>query len=215
MSSLVTVIIGQVGDGFAPVANHCKGTVYIISQGRLQVKNVAALKKRGHIVNHLNANFKKLSKLSKKVCYMRNDIKRNYGGIDVLINTATYNCDYNSNVAVHFQAKTVAYFNCLAVMTICGKLFPILRNGTSTVIYCTLKHNYRHIIPNILKNRFENIKLTFNHIRLFIYQYLKATKQRTYEAEWGSSPYAVSRAGFIAMKNLHRNILNIKGKLLI
>ncbi|CAH0731467.1 unnamed protein product, partial [Brenthis ino] len=44
-----------------------------------------------------------------------------------------------------------------------------------------------------------------------MYQYIKATKQSSYEAVWGGSPYAVSRAGFIAMLNLHKNTLNKKG----
>ena len=211
--SLVTVVVGQVGDDFAPIAHYCKGTVYIISYMKLEEINLTALKRDDLNIKYVYINFFNALSSFKTIKDLKNDILQKYGGIDVLINNCTYNFQANTTFPIDIQASALVNFNCFTVMKVCEVLFRLLKIGSSTVIYCALKYDYFCAIPdNNKKKTIQDNKLTSYQLKKWLNQYLEATAQKNHEVAWGNSPYAVSKAGFVALKNIHKRKLVSKGK---
>lgn len=212
MSSSVTVIVGQVGDGFAPIAHYCKGTVYIIIFRPLKENDDTALIREDLNLNFVHINFFNALSSYKTIKNLKKDILDKYGGIDVLINTCTYNFEADANFTDEYKANTLVNFNCLSIMKVCEILCSALKSGHSTVIYCALKYDYLSAIPDInIKKTIQDNKLTSHQLTVWLNQYLEATKQNSHKAIWGNIPYAVSKAGFVALKNIYKRKFQARG----
>nr|CAH7760097.1 unnamed protein product [Callosobruchus chinensis] len=232
----IAVVTGSnKGIGFEIVTGLCKrfnGKVYLTSRDEIKGKKaVKELESLGY-----SPLFHQLDIGSQEsIDEFRGHLKRQHGGIDVLVNNAGVRLlgpDPNGINA----AKTISinYFGTLAV---CDSLFPLLRADAKVVnISSSAGHLYR-IPSEKLRKRFSDPTLTvqqlnelmskfleacdllsssnksannFNHIMIEICDYASSDSRENKLSQegWPNSAYTVSKVGISALSIVQQKILD-------
>ncbi|RVE39842.1 hypothetical protein evm_015508 [Chilo suppressalis] len=209
MSFEVAVVTGgNKGIGFAIVRGLCKrfkGIVYLTSRdeerGR---KAVSDLKEEG-----LSPRFHQLDINDKKsIETFRDYIKKEHGGIDILINNAAIAFKSNAPDPVSVQAEQTVSVNYFSVLNTCEILFPIIQNGGRVVNVSSSAGHLSNIPSERLRKRFADTSLTIPELSELMKQYVEAAKQGTHAAEWGNSSYVVSKVGLTALTMIQQRMFN-------
>ncbi|XP_022837058.1 carbonyl reductase [NADPH] 1-like [Spodoptera litura] len=209
MSTKVAVVTGaNKGIGFAIVRGLCKrfeGAVYLTSRSAERgAAAVAALEREGLRPRYHQLDITDTLSLET----FRDHIKKNYDGIDILINNAGILFKSSSKEPLSVQAEQTLFVNYFSLVSSCDILFPILKNGARVI---NISSSFGHLsnIPSVeLRNRLKDENLTVAELSVLMRQYVDAVKQGTQAAEWGNSSYAVSKVGVTALTNIQQRILN-------
>ncbi|XP_063630218.1 carbonyl reductase [NADPH] 1-like [Cydia splendana] len=213
MVTKVAVVTGaNKGIGFAIVRGLCKrfdGVVYLTSRDETRGENaVIQLSKEG-----LHPKYYQLDITSvKSVEKFRDYIKKEYGGIDILVNNAAIAFNNNTKEPVTVQAEQTLFVNYFSLLSTCEILFPILRNGARVV---NISSSCGHLtqIPGVaLRNRFKDPNLTIEQLGELMQEYIEAARKGTQVAEWGNSSYVVSKVGVTALTKIQQRMYNDRGK---
>ncbi|XP_028173299.1 carbonyl reductase [NADPH] 1-like [Ostrinia furnacalis] len=209
MSGKVAVVTGSnKGIGYAIVRGLCKkfdGTVFLTSRNvELGKKAVADLEKEG-----LHPKYHQLDITdNKSIETFRDFIKKEHGGIDILVNNAAIAFKQNATEPAAVQAEQTVAVNYFAVLNACEKLFPLIQNGGRVVNISSSAGHLSKIPSEALRSRFKDPNLTIPELSGLMQQYVEAAKQGTHASEWGNSSYAVSKVGLTALTMIQQRMLN-------
>lgn len=212
MPTKVAVVTGaNKGIGFAIVRGLCKrfdGVVYLTSRDVERGQNaVKELEKEG-----LHPRYHQLDITKKEsVEAFRDYVKKNYDGIDILVNNAAFAFKNNSTEPVTVQAEQTLFVNYFSLVSACDILFPLLKTG-ARVVNVSSSAGHLSKIPSVaLRQRFTDPLLTVPQLSQLMNEYMDATKKGTYAEEWGNSAYGVSKVGVTALTMIHQRELTAKG----
>lgn len=209
MSGKVAVVTGSnKGIGYAIVRGLCKkfdGTVFLTSRNvELGKKALADLEKEG-----LHPKYHQLDITdNKSIETFRDFIKKEHGGIDILVNNAAIAFKQNATEPAAVQAEQTVAVNYFAVLNACEKLFPLIQNGGRVVNISSSAGHLSKIPSEALRSRFKDPNLTIPELSGLMQQYVEAAKQGTHAPEWGNSSYAVSKVGLTALTMIQQRMLN-------
>ncbi|XP_063370144.1 carbonyl reductase [NADPH] 1-like [Cydia amplana] len=209
MVTKVAVVTGaNKGIGFAIVRGLCKrfdGVVYLTSRDETRGENaVIQLGKEG-----LHPKYHQLDITSvKSVEKFRDYIKKEYGGIDILVNNAAIAFKSNAKEPVPVQAEQTLFVNYFSLLSTCEILFPILRDGARVVNISSSAGHLTNIPSVALRNRFKDPNLTIEQLVELMQEYIEAARKGTQLAEWGNSSYVVSKVGVTALTKIQQRMYN-------
>ncbi|KOB64421.1 putative dehydrogenase with different specificities related to short-chain alcohol dehydrogenase [Operophtera brumata] len=195
MTAKVAIVTGaNKGIGFAIVRGLCKrfeGDVYLTSRDIERGKNaVEELKKEG-----LNPKYHQLDITDKHSLEdFRDYIKKNYDGIDVLVNNAAIAFKNSATEPVSVQAEQTLFVNYFCLVSACDILFPLLKTGARVVNISSSCGHLSNIPSKDLQSKFMDQTLTVPALSSLLQSYIDSAKQASL-AEWGNSSYAVSKVG--------------------
>ncbi|CAH4032794.1 unnamed protein product [Pieris brassicae] len=207
MAPKVAVVTGSnKGIGFAIVRALCKrfdGDVYLTSRDLNRGQNaVAELNKEG-----LRPKYHQLDITDPKSAEkLRDHLKENYGGLDILVNNAAIAFKVNAPEPVAVQAEQTLFVNYYSVLSTCEILFPILRNGARVVNITSSCGHLTKIKSEKLRNRFKDPNLTIEGLCNMMQEYIEAAKQGTQAADWGNSSYAVAKVAITALSKIQQRM---------
>lgn len=212
MTANVAIVTGaNKGIGFAIVRGLCKrfdGVVYLTSRdvGRGK-KAVEELEKEG-----LNPKFHQLDITDKQsLTVFRDYVKKNYDGIDILVNNAAMAFKRNAHEPVAIQAEQTLFVNYFCLVSACEVLFPLLKNG-ARVVNISSSSGHLSKIPSVeLRKKFTDPNLTISQLSEMMQAFINAAKQGTHTSHWGNSSYAVSKVGVTALTMIHQRALAERG----
>lgn len=213
MTVKVAIVTGaNKGIGFAIVRGLCKrfdGDVYLTSRdiGRGK-KAIEELKKDG-----LNPKFHQLDitdKLSLEA--FRDYLKKNYDGIDILVNNAAIAFKRSAVEPIAVQAEQTLFVNYFSLVSACQVLFPLLKHGARVINISSSAGHLSKIPSEKLRRTFTDPNLTIPQLSELMQDFINATKQGTHAAEWGNSSYAVSKVGATALTMIQQRMLDDKGQ---
>ncbi|CAH4032796.1 carbonyl reductase [NADPH] 1-like [Pieris brassicae] len=208
MPTKVAVVTGSnKGIGFAIVRGLCKrfdGDVYLTSRDLNRGQNaVAELNKEG-----LRPKYHQLDITDpKSVEKLRDYLKENYGGIDILVNNAAIAFKVNAPEPVAVQAEQTLFVNYYSVLSTCEILFPILRNGARVINISSSCGHLSKIKSEKLRNQLKDPNLTIEGLSSMMQEYIDAAKQGTHAADWGNSCYVVSKVAVTALTMIQQRML--------
>lgn len=212
MSTRVAIVTGaNRGIGFATVRGLCKrfeGAVYLTSRDEERgTKAVEELKKEG-----LSPKYHQLDITDRKsIENLRDYMKENYGGIDLLINNAGIAFKHDATDPVPVQAEGTLRINYFPLLTIGEILFPILKNG-ARVVNLSSSCGHLGLIPSDeLKQKFLDPNLTEPELTGLMNKYVEDCKKGTQLKDWGDSSYVVSKVGLTGLTFIQQRELKNRG----
>ncbi|KAH9637801.1 hypothetical protein HF086_017579 [Spodoptera exigua] len=210
MSTKVAVVTGaNKGIGLAIVRGLCQrfqGAVYLTSRNEQRgAAAVAALEREG-----LHPRYHQLDITdTRSLETFRDYIKKNYDGIDILINNAGILFKSSSaKEPLSVQAEQTLFVNYFSLVSSCDILLPIVKNGGRVINISSSLGHLSRIPSEELRNRLKDENLTVTGLSALMQQYVDAVKQGTQAADWGNSSYAVSKVGVSALTNIQQRMLN-------
>ncbi|XP_005106266.1 carbonyl reductase [NADPH] 1 [Aplysia californica] len=214
MSRRVAVVTGSnKGVGFGIVRALCKkfdGDVILTARDEGRGKEaVDALKKEG-----LNPLFHQLDITEHStVVTLRDFLKQNYQGLDVLVNNAGIAYKATATAPFPEQAEVTNKTNFFATVDLCNVLFPLLRpharvsNVSSMVSQWSLAK-----CSDALKARFTDPKITMEELTSIMKQFVESAQNNKHVEEgFSDSAYGMSKVGVTVMSIIQQRELDEKG----
>lgn len=211
MSAKVAIVTGaNKGIGFAIVRGLCKrfdGVVYLTSRNvELGKKAVEELEKDG-----LKPKYHQLDVTNKQSLEVFRDyVKKNYEGIDLLVNNAAIAFKGSATEPVAVQAEQTLFVNYFSLVSACETLFPLLKPGARVVNLSSSMGHLSKIPSKDLQKKLTDPNLTISALSQLMQSYIDAAKSGSH-TEWGNSSYAVSKVGVTALTMVQQRMLADKG----
>ncbi|XP_072385006.1 carbonyl reductase [NADPH] 1-like [Diabrotica undecimpunctata] len=209
-SQKVAVVTGgNKGIGYAIVKGLCKrfdGLVYLTARDVERGKAaVAQLEKE-----NLKAVFHQLDINSQaSVDELRDFIKKEHGGLDLLINNAAIAFPQAATESTFVQASKTIEANYFGTLKVCEALFPLLRNNAKVVNVSSSEGHLSKIPSENLRNEISRKDLTIPELSKLLEKFVKATENNTHiEDGWGGSTYAVSKVGLTALTIIQQRLFD-------
>ena len=208
-TKVAVVTGGNKGIGYAIVKGLCEkydGKVYLTSRDELRGQSaVNELKKLG-----LNPLFHTLDiDNNESIMTFRDYIKKNEGGIDVLVNNAGMAFKHNATEPAGIQAKHTVGTNYFSTLHACEILFPILRTNAQVVNVSSSCGHLSKIPSAELRMKLSNPTLTVSELNELMNKFIQdATNDKHIENGWGGSSYNVSKVGVSALTIIQQRELN-------
>jgi len=142
------------------------------------------------------------------------EIKSNYGGLDILINNAgmAFKGDaFDENVA-----RTTSKTNYYGTKNACKILFPLLRPGARVVnVSSSMSVKTLSDISQNLRDQFMKDDLTIDKLDSLMEKFCKDVANGTYQQEgWNKSAYGVSKVGVSMLTRILARDNKIEGALI-
>ncbi|CAG9836864.1 unnamed protein product [Diabrotica balteata] len=209
-SQKVAVVTGgNKGIGYAIVKGLCErfdGLVYLTARDVQRGKAaVAQLEKE-----NLKAVFHQLDINSQaSVDELRDFIKKEHGGLDLLINNAAIAFPHAATESPFVQASKTLEANYFGTLRVCEALFPLLRNNAKVVNVSSSEGHLSKIPSENLRNEISRKDLTIPELNKLLEKFVKATENNTHvEDGWGDSTYAVSKVGVTALTIIQQKLFD-------
>ncbi|XP_780055.3 carbonyl reductase [NADPH] 1 [Strongylocentrotus purpuratus] len=215
MPQKVAVVTGSnTGIGLAMVRALCKhfgenGVVYLTARNEERgMQAVEVLKKEG-----LNPRFHLLdvndvTSMEK----LRDDIKTEHGGVDILINNAGILSKFD--IPMYEQAVEMTNTNYHGVLLMTNTFLPIIRDGGRVVQLASLMGARTfYDISEELQHRFRDVS-TVEEVTGLMNEYIKATKEGDFKTKgWPDLAYGISKIGVAALTKVQgENVSKDKSK---
>ncbi|XP_018327903.1 carbonyl reductase [NADPH] 1-like [Agrilus planipennis] len=197
----IAVVTGSnKGIGYAIVKGLCEkydGLVYLTA--RDVGRGEAAVKK----LNELGFKplFHQLDITSKEsIKKLRDDIVREHGGIDLLINNAAIAYKTDATEPFGEQAENTIKVNYFATLEVCNVLFPILRQNARVINLSSSAGRLSRIPSSDIRDKFKDSKLTVPKLNELMQEFVRLAKEGAdISNTWGNSTYVVSKVGLSAL----------------
>lgn len=133
-------------------------------------------------------------------------LKKEYGGLDVLVNNAAIAYKNNDPAPFAEQALNTIRVNYFALLDVCHELFPLLRKHARVVNMSSSAGQLSRIPGKELREKFISELLTEDELSSLMNKFVEDAKAGVNEKNgWGSSAYVVSKVGVTALTFLqHR-----------
>lgn len=210
-SRKVAVVTGSnKGIGFAIVRALCKqfdGDVILTARdaGRGKIA-VDSLKGEG-----LDPKFHQLDiDDPQSIDYLRDFLRDQYGGLDVLVNNAGIAFKMDSEAPFSEQAEVTVKTNFWSTLNVCDKLFPLLRpNARVCNVSSIVSQMSIGKCSHELKGRFKDPNLTMDGLKQLMTEFVRLAKENKHqEAGWPNTAYGVSKIGVTVMSFLQQRQLD-------
>ncbi|UYV61561.1 hypothetical protein LAZ67_1005299, partial [Cordylochernes scorpioides] len=200
MARRVAVVGSNKGIGLATVKNLCKkfvGDVILTARNpELGQKAVEILEKEGLHPKCHQLDIDDLTSIQK----LRDYLKDNYGGLDVLVNNAGMAYPHKTTASVAEQAENTVRVNYFGTHMVCQELFPLLRPHARVVNVSSCMGMLSKIPSPQLREKLSSPDLTQVELSKLMAQFIEAAKQGVHaEQGWGNSTYVVSKVGVSAL----------------
>ncbi|CAG0881512.1 unnamed protein product [Cyprideis torosa] len=202
----VAVVTGSnKGVGLATVKQLCRkfdGTVYLTSRDEARGRAaVAELEKDG-----VNPKFHQLDIGDRaSIERLRDHLKEEYGGLDVLVNNAAIAFKQNATEPQSVQAEMTLKTNYFNTLMVCDILFPILRPHARVVNVSSLIGLLSRVPSEELREKFASEELTIPELNALMQQYINDCKAGIEKNKgWMGSSYGMSKIGLSALTRIQQ-----------
>ncbi|XP_021941630.1 carbonyl reductase [NADPH] 1-like [Zootermopsis nevadensis] len=191
---------GNKGIGYGIVKGLCEkfnGTVYLTARnvGRGEAA-VAELKKLGLKPKFHQLDITDQNSLDTFYDYM----KKEYGGIDVLVNNAAIAYKVTATEPFGEQAKNTLHVNYFSLLNACHTLFPLLNPHARVVNLSSSAGHLARIPGQKLKKKLSSPTLTEDQLSDLMKQFIEsATEGKHQQDGWPNSAYSVSKVAVSAL----------------
>jgi len=207
MKKVAVVTGGNKGVGFGTVrglAKKFEGDVFLTSrdEGRGQEALNILTKQEGLSVKYHQCDISNPSSVEK----LRDYMKENYGGIDVLVNNAAMAFKRDATDPMLIQATQTLKVNYWDTKKTSEILFPILKPGARVVNVSSSAGFLGRIPGEGLKKKFASESITFEELDNLMIQYVEDVKEEKHtESGWPpSSNYVVSKVGLSCLSRIQQ-----------
>ncbi|CAG2210735.1 CBR1 [Mytilus edulis] len=198
------------GIGYAVVQALCKqfdGDVLLTGRSEERCKAaVAELQKQGMSPKYHQMDLDDQTSINK----LRDFVKEQYGGIDVLVNNAGIAFKAASTAPFSEQATVSCATNFYGTLNVCNTLFPLLRpharvsNVSSMASQMSIAK-----CSNAIKAKFKDPKITMDQLKALIQQFIDAAQTDSHQKQgFASSAYGMSKVGVTVMSFIQQRELN-------
>ncbi|KAM6223492.1 carbonyl reductase [NADPH] 1-like [Rhynchocyon petersi] len=205
---------GNKGIGFAIARELCRqfsGDVVLTARdaerGRVAVQQLQA--------EGLNPRFHQLDIDDlQSIRALRDFLRREYGGLDVLVNNAGIAFKNADPTPFHIQAEVTLKTNFFSTRNICTELLPLMKpqgrvvNVSSFVSIMALKS----CSPE-LQQKFRSETITEEELVALMNKFVEDTKNGVHQKEgWPNTAYGVSKIGVTVLSRIHARNLSAQRK---
>lgn len=202
----VAVVTGSnKGIGFAVVKALCEkfdGDVYLTARdagrGEDAVKrlNALGLEPKFHGLDVTDGS---------SVTAFADFVRRNYAGVDVLVNNAAIAYKHDSDVPFGVQAEETMRVNYFALRAVCEALFPLLAPGARVVNVSSSVGHLSAIPGRELRARLASPQLTVEELDGLMEKFVDDARRNVHEdCGWPSSAYSVSKVAVSALTRIQQ-----------
>ncbi|XP_057663076.1 carbonyl reductase [NADPH] 1-like [Diorhabda carinulata] len=201
---------GNKGIGYGIVKGLCErfdGVVYLTARDSERGKAAVSKLEKEH---NLKPVFRQLDITDQNsVDNFKEFIKKEHGGLDILINNAAIAFKVSAPEPMSVQAKETIRVNYFGTIRVCDALFPLLRNNAKVVnVSSSAGHLYR-IPSEEIRREFSKKDLTVSELNKLVEKFVKAAENgKTVEDGWGSSTYVVSKVAVSALTNIQQKMFD-------
>ncbi|XP_056642694.1 carbonyl reductase [NADPH] 1-like [Diorhabda sublineata] len=201
---------GNKGIGYGIVKGLCErfdGVVYLTARDSERGKAAVSKLEKEH---NLKPVFRQLDITDQNsVDNFKEFIKKEHGGLDILINNAAIAFKVSAPEPMSVQAKETIRVNYFGTLRVCDALFPLLRNNAKVVnVSSSAGHLYR-IPSEEIRREFSKKDLTVFELNKLVEKFVKAAENgKTVEDGWGSSTYVVSKVAVSALTNIQQKMFD-------
>jgi len=200
----IAVVTGaNKGIGLATVKALCQqfdGIVYLTARdvGRGQAA-VEDLSKQG-----LTAKFHQLDITDEgSIIKLRDYLKAEHGGLDVLINNAGMAYGFKSTVPFAEQAENTINVNFTSTLNVCKLLFPLLRPHSRVVNVSSTLGLVKGLPAGEVRDKFASEALTLDELIKLTQDFVTSAKAGTQVQDgFGNSTYKVSKVALSALTRI-------------
>ncbi|XP_069058618.1 carbonyl reductase [NADPH] 1-like [Pleurodeles waltl] len=198
-NSKVAVVTGaNKGIGLAIVRALCKqfiGDVYLTARDpKLGEAAVKKLKEE----EGLNSRFHQLDiNNPQSITRLRDYLKKEYGGIDILINNAGIAFKAADQTPFHTQAEVTLKTNFFATRDVCTELLPLMKpHGRVVNVSSLLSQHALAKCSKDLQGKFRSDTITEDELVALMEKFVEDTKKGIHSQEgWPNTAYGVSKIG--------------------
>ncbi|XP_050506928.1 carbonyl reductase [NADPH] 3-like [Diabrotica virgifera virgifera] len=209
LQKVAVVTGGNKGIGYAIVKGLCErfdGLVYLtardVERGQAAVAQLGKENKKA-VFHQLDINNQA------SVDELRDFIKKEHGGLDLLINNAAIGFGRAATESPFVQASKTIEANYFGTLRVCEALFSLLRNNAKVVNLSSALGHLSKIPTENLRNEFSRKDLTISELSKLLEKFVKATENNTHvEDGWGNSTYAVSKVGVTALTIIQQRLFD-------
>lgn len=201
MSTAVAVVTGgNKGIGYAIVKGLCskfKGDVILTArdEGR-GTAAVEQLKKEGANPKFHLLDIESVESIKK----LRDFLRKEYGGLDVLVNNAAIAYKVASTAPFAEQAENTVRINYFCTLDVCHELFPLLRPHARVVNLSSSAGKLSHIPSKVIQSKFLDPGLTEQGLSSLMKQFVEDAKAGVHKEQgWANSSYQMSKIGVCAL----------------
>ncbi|KAM4797368.1 carbonyl reductase [NADPH] 1 [Rhinophrynus dorsalis] len=215
-SARVAVVTGgNKGIGLAVVRAMCKqfkGDVYLTARDpKLGEDAVKALKEK----EGLTARFHQLDITDhKSITALRDFLKDNYGGVDVLINNAGIAFKNADTTPFGMQAEVTMKTNFFATRDICNELLPLVKpHGRVVNVSSMVSVSALERCSPELQKVFRSDTITEDELVKLMEKFVEDAKNGLHQKEgWPNTAYGVSKIGVTVLSRIQARSINEKRK---
>ncbi|XP_059178425.1 carbonyl reductase [NADPH] 1-like [Physella acuta] len=214
MCKRVAVVTGaNKGIGFAIVralCTHFDGDVLLTARNvERGTKAVSDLEKE-----NLHPKFHQLDiDDHNSVVRIRDFLKENYGGLDILVNNAAIMYKPESTAPFSEQADVTTKTNFFNTLNVCHVLFPLLRTQARVVNVSSLKsYTALSMCSEEVKAKFTAPDITMDELTSIIQSFVRLAQDNKHQqAGFADTAYGMSKVGVTVMSMIQQRELDKKG----
>uniref|UniRef100_A0A914VLT2 carbonyl reductase (NADPH) n=1 Tax=Plectus sambesii TaxID=2011161 RepID=A0A914VLT2_9BILA len=215
MSARVAVVTGSnKGIGFGIVKGLCQqlagGIVYLTARNPdLGHKAVGNLRGQLTAEEHVKVRFHQLDITDEaSAIKLRDHLKREHGGLDILVSNAGIAFDVEAKEPFGEQAVVTIGINYYGTKKFCDVIFPLLRPHARVVNVSSRAGIHKKYTDDVVKTLLSE-DLTVAQLDEFVETFIKYAKEGTHQKHgYPNSTYSVSKAAEIALTLIqHRQSL--------
>lgn len=212
MEEKVAIVTGaNKGIGFEIVKGLCEkynGAVYLTA--RDEKRGTEACNQLVNLNLKNNPKFHQLDVTNmNSIEIFKNYLTEKHLKIDILINNAGVMIPNNPAVPLIEQVEETIKVNFFSLVTFTEAMLPFLKNGAKIINVSSSSGHLSRIPSKSLRSRLKDVSLTVDGLLKLLNSYVDGVRESKNVAEWGDSPYVVSKVAVSAYTYiLHRKLLD-------
>lgn len=209
---IAVVTGGNKGIGFAIVKGLCRrfpGIVYLTARNEERGNAAVKLLER----TGLHPKFHQLDiDDAESIANFAAFIKKEHGGIDVLVNNAAIAFKNNAKEPFSLQASETLRVNYTDLVNVCDALFPLLRPGARVIHLSSSCGHLSQISTQHIRERFGDPYLTVEGLNQIVADFVEsAAKGTNADDGWGNSAYVISKVAVSALTFIQDRLYKDRG----